>query len=1251
MKYSALINFESLETIIQLILTTGEKEAKTIINTYVISEEMASRMTNLIFPMLQFKEPKDNKGILIVGNYGTGKTHLMSFLSSIAENSDYLKFIKNEDVRKSAETFAGQFKVHRTEIGGVSTPLRNIIVHELEDYLASIGVSFSFPPMDTITNNKAALEDMMNAFHQKYPDQGLLFVVDELLDYLKTRKDNSIILDLNFMRELGEASKNLRFRFMAGMQEVLFESSRFSYVSDELARIQDRFKQIFIARNDVKFVVKERLLKKNTQQKAMIREHLAPFSKFYSNMNERLDEFVEMFPVHPDYVETFEKLPIVEKRGALETLSIKMSSMLDQEVPADQPGIIAYDSYWEKFCNDSTFQSNSDVNEVIKCSEILSDRIKQAISRPQYKPMALRIINGLSIHRLTTGDISAKIGATASELQNNLCLYEPMVAEMGDKDADRNLLTYVEMVLKEIIRTVSGQFITHNEDNGQYYLDIKKTQDYDAEIEKRAESLGNTQLDRAYFNALVRAMECPVVTYLTGFKIWQFELAWKEKNTGRQGYLFFGTPNERSTASPPRDFYIYFLQPYEPPHFEDENKADEVFVKLSKFDDKFTKPLKLYAAAVELANSSSSAARGIYEEKARTHLKNLVTWMQSNIFENFEATYQGSSQPIRQWIHQDGFRNLSVQDQGSINFKEIIDAVASGCLAPHFADLAPDYPKFSIMISQNNREQAAQAALRVVAGVKSTKQANAVLDALQLLDGDKISTDDSIYARHIRNLLDQKQTGQVLNHDELIIRENLLEYMDPENQRLEPEWVVVVLAAMVFCGDLILVIPGAKFDATNLQQLSATDLTTLSNFRHLEKPKDWNVPGLNALFEFFGLPTGYINSLMQNQSEGVQQLQAEVSKMIEQVLNAQQKLNSGILLWNVNLVEPAQLTTRKTNLSSLKDFLEGLQRFNTVGKLKNFKLSLEDINQQNKYKDEMQQMLKMQNLLQNFSSLTQWLSQAEAYMAPDSDWVERVQQIRETLINAAKTQDIKTFADNSLSFQQQLESLKKDYIKDYLELHQKMRLGVNDDQRKNKLVNDSRLRKLNNLSIIDLLSKQNLTSFHNKISEIKSCFSCTSAELQQSPICPLCHMKPNENGTSVSAKQKLNSLDQELDTILETWILTLLDALDDPFTKENIDLLDKARQERVNQFISSGELPEPIDKDFVITLQEILSGLEKISLTINNIKNALQQGSGAATPDEIKKRFVDYIDIRLRGKDINKIRFVIEDDTSENIES
>ena len=279
------------------------------------------------------------------------------------------------------------------------------------------------------------------------------------------------------------SGNDLRFRFIAGVQEAIFDSPRFSFVADSIRRVKDRFEQVLIARKDVKFVVAERLLRKTGEQQTRIRQYLTRFSKFYGHMNERMDEFVRMFPVHPDYVDTFERVTAVEKREVLRTLSLAMKKMLDRDVPATRPGLIAYDTYWSNLRENPSFRAVPDIRAVIDCSQVLEARIQQAFTRPTYKPMAMQVIHALSVHRLTTGDIYATLGATARELRDGLCLYQPGVEDLGGDPAD-DLLSQVETVLREIHKTVSGQFISSNPDNRQFYLDLKKTEDIDAQIEK-----------------------------------------------------------------------------------------------------------------------------------------------------------------------------------------------------------------------------------------------------------------------------------------------------------------------------------------------------------------------------------------------------------------------------------------------------------------------------------------------------------------------------------------------------------------------------------------------------------------------------------------------------------------------------------------------------------------------------------------------------------------------------------------------
>ena len=108
--------------------------------------------------------------------------------------------------------------------------------------------------------------------------------------------------------------------------------------------------------------------------------------------------------------------------------------------------------------------------------------------------------------------------------------------------------------------------------------------------------------------------------------------------------MFFGAPNERSTAVPPRDFYLYFIQPNDPPHYKDEKKADEVFLKLTGSDDDFREPLRNYAAALDLEATSSGHAKSTYESKASSFLRDLVQWLQKHMLNAFEVHISGAHQ-------------------------------------------------------------------------------------------------------------------------------------------------------------------------------------------------------------------------------------------------------------------------------------------------------------------------------------------------------------------------------------------------------------------------------------------------------------------------------------------------------------------------------------------------------------------------------------------------------------------------------
>jgi hypothetical protein len=154
MRYGDLIQFEPIESVIQLLDAGRPDEAKKLVATYVISDDMAERIAKLMDPQLSFRRLGRSQGRAVVGNYGTGKSHLMSVLSLVAEDAAYAPDDPPPQGRRGARPIAGKFKVHcasRSRAADVAAGDHHL---QLERFLEKIGVDYTFPPADKELNNK-----------------------------------------------------------------------------------------------------------------------------------------------------------------------------------------------------------------------------------------------------------------------------------------------------------------------------------------------------------------------------------------------------------------------------------------------------------------------------------------------------------------------------------------------------------------------------------------------------------------------------------------------------------------------------------------------------------------------------------------------------------------------------------------------------------------------------------------------------------------------------------------------------------------------------------------------------------------------------------------------------------------------------------------------------------------------------------------------------------------------------------------
>ena len=1235
MRYRDLVQYEPIESVIQLRQADHPDHARELVRTYVISDRMAEVMTDQIIPHLRFDIQFDHRGLMIVGNYGTGKSHLMSVLSAVAQWAPLRELVRHPTVTQALEPIAGRFQVLRMEVGTTQMPLRDIVLKEqLEPFLHHLGIEFIFPSMAETSNTKDPLLAAMSAFQERYPEQGLLILIDELLDYLRGRREQELILDLSFLREVGEVCRLGRLRFVAGLQEALFDSPRFQFAADALRRVRDRFEQVRITREDVAYVVAERLLRKTEEQKAWIRSHLQRFTPYYGEMAERLEDFVRLFPVHPAYLDVFERITFAEQRVALKAISQTMRSLLDQEVPPDQPGIISYDSYWPLLVADPTFRSSPEIREVIDKNRVLSDRIARAYTRPQYRPIAERLIQALSVLRLTTGDIYAPIGATAEELRDGLAIFDPSIPE---QDADF-LRDVVNTALREIIRTVSGQFISVNQENGQYYLDLKKDIDYDAQIEERARTLGPDQLNRYYFEALRELLGQDEQTYVPGHRIWEYEVPWPEHRVTRPGYLFFGTPNERSTAHPPRDFYLYFLQPFEMPPFKDEQKPDEVFFRLWEWDEAFEQALRTFAGAWEMSLTSSGVHQQVYRGKADQAKQELMRWIRAHPGA-FIVTHRGESRPFLQW----GRKGVGTSAEAS--FREMVQEIAAFCLTAHFEETYPEYPAFQSLrqpITRESRPRMVQDALRCIVGQR-VQSGMAVLDGLGLLDEEaRIRPERSPYARYILERLDAKGPSAVLNRNELIEP-----WMGDERMRhfqIEPEYLAVLLVALVYAGEVEIVLPaGRKLDAATLDEALRMSLDDLLNFRHIARPRELPLSALKAVMELMELPPGLLQN-PETREMAVGELQKRVTEELDRVVKLQNRVRQGLSLWGRPVLEGKALEHVQSTLRGYKEFLESLCPFNTPGKLRNLPHTAETIREEQERRAQVRQVEQMADQIEReLQPLTAYLREAATILPKDHPLSAAIQKAQEDHLTALRDLLSGPWSKRLDQVHRELKQLKEEYIKAYQEAHRQARLDSEEDRRKNRLLQDPRLKRLHLLAeSVPILPHERLKGLESRLSSLVSCWRLILSDLEREPICPHCHFRPDTDAPEKPLREILQEADETLDRWIREWIDILSEALSTPASQQSLDLMAPEERKPLEILRDQKILPDPLDEAFLRALAEALQGLERVTFLPEDILQALTISGMPCTVEEIRQRFEGFLQQRLAEKDPARVRIVID---------
>ncbi|WP_310993753.1 DUF6079 family protein [Aequorivita marina] len=1219
MKYKELINFEPITEIVKFSRTKDSDYQISLIKTFVFSETFKDHLIPLMIRNLDFTQSGESFGLQVVGNYGTGKSHLMSLVSLIAEDENLIELVNDPKPKENLSAIAGKFKVLRFELGNTES-LWEVITYQIENYLSEIGVTFSFdghgpkPYFDKLLL-------MMAEFEEKFPDKGFLIVIDEMLAYLKGRSAaDKLNQDLAVLQALGQACDGSKFKFIFGVQEMIYHSSEFQFAAEMLQKVNDRYKDIIITKDDVAFIVKNRLLSKTEHQKQKVKEHLDPFLKFFTDMHARTQDYVDLFPVHPTYFENFEKIRIGKsQREILKTLSKQFSEMLEQEVPAENPGLLTYDRYWDDMKKEQDLMAIPDVRRIKEITDTIDDKITSHFIgvRASKKPVAERIVNACAIKSLQQ-ELKNQNGTNAEHLVDDLCLTDPLAS---DRDF---LIDIIDSSAQQIITATSGQFFDRNAENDEFHLRIEGGINFDQKIKDYAATMADSQKDEYFFKFLEVNLPLDHNTYRTGFRIWQHSIDWKSHKTYRDGYIFFGNPNEKSTTQPRQHFYMYFMPIFDQSKKGRNHEEDEVYFVFDGLSQEFKDAVVLFGAALALEVRADSSQKLIYGQKIDEFNKRARVLFDQEYVQTTKVDYQGQETPLS---------GYSLPGTGSSK-EQVFSEVTSTVLEKWFENDRPHYPKFTQLntsVTKDNLDRLIKQALTKIANPdQATRDGEGILSGLGLWVPGMLDYSHSPYAKSLLEMLKDKGEGKVLNRDEII------EYVDKSDNlwlskdfQIEAELEFVVMATLAALGEIeITLSSGNTINSTNLQELKNIDKQDFFSFTHIKPPKGLNLAALKMMF--VSLLGKDLSNHLRDPSTYTSLVNA-ASEWAKRTVILSNKIQGGFIFHGIEIVSPSDAAKYEREFLKFSRFCDKLANYTSEARIKNFQFSVEDLNSLLPIKIEVESLEKKLQALDVLNADISYLQQSRQYITDDNFKKEITDALNQlgTVVGSNNPKEMETY-------KAKLTQYKENYADWYLTTYLKYRISERDNTQKQALLDSEEKNICDILKDADFLSTGQYADLERQLASLKPADNKVNKNLILTA--PYQDFNPLEyvGQEGLSVKQ----LKTDLSDLLEKWVETLKETLEDPVVKKNMSLLGDSQQKLLSAFKADAIT---LTKDNALAIRKAImvlhQGLEKIELSLEGMKSKFNK---PLTPDEAINAFRDYIDSVSIGKKRESIRIILK---------
>lgn len=1209
MKIRELFDFEYIQRVIKI----GEiKDEKEMVERFVISPNLEEDILEFL-EYLKGNRKEDNISINIIGNYGTGKSHLLAFISLIFSKPELIEYIQSERIKNEFENLNREFLVVKYELPAIKyKSLASIFFYRVKKQLKeNYGIELrSMDLEEDEKDSKELIEEILLKIKEKYPTHGLIVIFDEFSDFIKQKSSADRQFDLMFARQLAESSIDSDFILMISMQEHIFTNPEYVDNAELISRIEKRFLKINITSENVENIIANRIVKKNSNQIQELKKLFKPLKTRFSNMSLEEDRYIKLFPIHPYVIEVIAKLPYFENRSILQFVTEEISKMLDDEFPSFVTFDLIYDEMIEDDHNVKNHPDVKPVIEIIKSLENIIGRIKQ-----NYRARGLKLVKSLAVLNLIGSEDSQgkrRGGENPKKLAENLFMIPKSNIIAPEND--------IEIIFGMIMEESEGQFISKK--NDVYFISTEGP-DYWQIIDLKASTRDDLPLinERFVENFLLDELGIEFkrdIIYWDKSKKYVLDdsVNWKERKSFRDGQLAIYVGYKLLMG----EFNDYVLTFMGYPCKDVDIPHPKTIIIHPIYDKDLVWNMKRLDAIEEFI-------------KDRTHLDAMRNIKRRLIDRELK---EGFNEALKNSVIEYKGKKFGLEELGifsEIN-SDIFGQIKENLLGEDLTQEYPEYPRFKSKISAENIKGTIESILKDIAKregmVKDLlNQSTNILIPLGLYRDGVLDVIESSYAKLILDTLEDDSTKLPI--------ENIVLNLKQKPYGLQEELTYLIIAVLLRNGNIMISSQHGKlYTASDFYDLFYSGLNSFESLKYISKGVIVD-PKAKLLFEALDLDSSLLSmerdhpTAYRNYMEKIENIERDIRSIKENFESLKLSVDIGLpiseIKQRIDKIENLDLENlRIKNLTELNKFEYSTSRLDQITEGYNLIKTVKEF-----LNDCFEFILTGINYMEN---AMEWVEN-DCFKQSDQD---KLEQICNDSMEIVK--DIRKILkeDERKPLKGKIEQFKEKYKEIYYHSHKEM-VGTGVDWGYLDKIEDSvEFKELNILKDINSIPSTRFTEIRLKIMELKD-LKCTDFRVDELDASYHCHCMFPKGNYDPNINQTISKVEEDVEKLNKTWKTQVISDIKN--NEDRLIQLDDNENDIISGVLSTGKLPPKIDHNIIIAVNNLLQPITFVEINFNELYAELKDVKDSFKVGEFKKILEMHISEKLSNENPNNIRIVL----------